>query len=211
MPVALMPPITSGHTRPVGAVPLNRAARYVRGPGHSRWHRPRSAYREQGGGTVMTLWCGQSAFDGLHGRPALLRRDRVDGRLPVCGTCEGRALGAGQDDVPADLPELVFAPRWFTRPRLCPGSGSDRLIGDPPVSAQGIGLCLACGDLIKIRAVGSPYHPGYGLQRHPPGPNLVAPCPWHAWHHIDRVAGGRAGCRCGWPPAKPGKRRRERP
>lgn len=202
MPVALLPPLTSTPHRPAGATPLTTAPRYVRGPGNSRWHRPRSGYRSGDGHTLYSLWCGPYVSD-RDQRRAFVGRDEVNHPEPVCGTCVGRALGVGQDDTPAGLPELVFSPRWISPPRWCPGSRSERLIGEPPVRAQGsVGLCLACGDLVAVRGMGRPYDPRYGLQQHEAGPGLVTPCPWHAWQYIVPRKDGTAGCSCGWPAAE---------
>lgn len=207
MPVALLPPITSGPSRPPEATPLTTGPRYVRGRGNSRWHRARAGYR-QSGRTLFVFWCGPHRWDRPEDRAWLT--DDLPEREPVCGTCVGRALGAGQDQVPADLPPLVFSPRWITPPRLCPGSGSEQLIGEPPAPAQGsVGVCLACGDLVAVRSMGGPWNPRYGLQRHVAGPGLVPACPWHAWQYIGRRNDDTAGCRCGWrtDPVEAGGRR----
>lgn len=197
MPVALLPPLGSTSHRPPEATPLTTGPRYVRGQGNSRWHRVRCGYTQRGR-TLFTFWCGPHLWDTPPDRRAWLTDDLPE-HEPVCGTCVGRALGAGQDQVPSDLPPLVFSPRWLTPPRWCPGSRSEDLIGEPPGPAQGsVGLCLACGDLVAVRAMGGPWNPRYGLQRHPAGPGLVPPCPWHGWQFIGLSRDGSAGCRCGW-------------
>lgn len=195
MPVPLLPPLGSSPCRPPNATPLTSGPRYVRGSGNSRWHRIRWAYR-QPDRIVYSFWCGPSLSD-KHTSGPVVTRDDVDAGELVCGTCVGRALGAGQDDSPSDLPELVFSPRWLKPPRWCPGSRSEDLIGEPPAPAHGwVGMCLACGDLVAVRAMGGPWNPRYGLQQHPAGPGLLPGCPWHGWQYIGRRSGG-AGCRCG--------------
>lgn len=64
----------------------------------------------------VSLWCGGTGF--LHRRrtgngPDLLRFEPPEG-MPICATCEGRAVGAGGQPsawfVPPDRP-LIFTPR----------------------------------------------------------------------------------------------------
>lgn len=196
MPVALLPPFTRSMGRTAGDTPLNSGPRYVRGPGNSRWHRVRAGVQRERW-TTWDLWCGpfmQQRDD----RP-ILTADELDAAEPVCGTCVGRALGAGQDEVPAGMPDLVFSPRWQTRPKRCPGSGSEDLIGRPAVPAQlSVGVCLACGDMVAVRGMGRRYDPRIGLTSHAPGDGLLVACPFHAWQYVVRRPSGRAGCRCGW-------------
>jgi hypothetical protein len=205
MPVALLPPITQSLHTPT-TDPITEGPRYLRSPGMSRWHRPRSAYQPHPAGATAAsgrrmdhvawlLWCGQTAYDGA---TPVLRAEQVPDGEPVCGTCEGRALGAGQDNLPVGLPRLRFDPRWITPPTLCPGSGRADIAEQVPSARGSIARCLACGQLEAMRGRGSAYYPSYGLTRHPPGDGLLPPCWWHAWHHITLVAPGRAGCACGW-------------
>lgn len=196
MPVALLPPLGSSPYRPPDATPLSTGPRYIRGRGNSRWHRPRCGYT-QADQTLFTFWCGPHLWDRPAGDRAWLSDDLPE-HEPACGTCVGRALGAGQDEVPLDLPPLVFSPRWLHPPRWCPGSRSEDLIGEPPAPAQGsVGVCLACGDLVAVRAMGSRWNPRAGLQQHVAGPGLVPACPWHGWQFTG-ARDGVAGCRCGW-------------
>jgi hypothetical protein len=201
MPVALLPPTTSSCGAWSGQLPLLEAPRYARGRGNGRWHRIRSAvvypaasWRPDGW-TAYTYWCGVHGTDGGKAGPLWLVDD-VPASEPVCGTCVGRALGAGQDDVPAGLPSLLFSPRWRTPPAVCPGSRSRTLWTQV---SRNCGQCLVCGDITPIRVVGSGYNAwGAGPINHAPGVQLVEPCPFHAWINLVE-RGGRAVCGCGWP------------
>jgi hypothetical protein len=194
--VALLPPLTiSRGTWDGVSLPLYEAPRYVRGPGMSRWHRPRSGvWRPRG--AALSFWCGYGYVRG----DSLLTAESIPEPEPACGTCEGRALGAGQDDTPAGMPRLAFEPRWLTPPPTCPGSGrrgADRgLIED---LRRNVGRCLVCGALVGIRAMGGPYNPSAGAVSHRPDGGLYEPCPWHAWNMPALRAPGVVGCACGWP------------
>lgn len=187
-PVALLPPRTSGAGTWRGEVPLTSGPRYARSRLMSRWHRVRHAVRYPDETIHYAFWCGPGGRD-------LLTVDQGPDGEPVCGTCEGRALGAGQDETPAGLPLLRFDPRWMTPPARCPGSGNDRLFVDLSPS---VGRCVACQELVALRAHGGPYRGGYGPTSHQPGPGLIDPCPWHAWNYVVR-RGDEAVCGCGWP------------
>ena len=198
MPVALLLPTTSSGGAWTGAMPLTTARRYVRGPGNSRWHRPRSGMQWPNGRISLSLWCGPSLSDSAD-RDQLLTADEVPADQPVCGTCEGRAIGAGQDPSPDGVPPLMFTPRWQAPPRFCPGSASRDLWASLQSAARSVGTCLACGDLVSIRVIGRGYNAwGAGPIRHYPGAGLISPCPFHAWQRIVR-RGDVAGCACGWP------------
>lgn len=183
MPVDLLPPVSSSPFSIPGRRPATTAPRYVRTAGMSRWHRVRSGVHYETR-TAWHLWCGQQTTTA-----DAVGRDEppVDG-LPVCGSCEGRALGAGQDDNPGPV-DLVFEPRWLTPPSLCPGARYG-LFED---LRNRVGRCLACGEMYPLRAAGGPYNPRTAITRHKPGPGLVAPCPFHAWNHMALVD-GQAGC-----------------
>lgn len=203
MPVALLPPTTSSGGSWSGQLPLNEAPRYVRGRGNSRWHRVRCAVTYPpmhgfGERTIYTYWCGPSGTDGTEKYGPLWLVDDVPAGEPVCGTCVGRALGAGQDDTPAGLPPLLFSPRWRTPPTVCPGSNKQNLMValNPQIT---VGLCLACGSVERVHALGRGYSAyGYGLIKHAPSSDIVEPCPFHAWSQMV-ARDGRAACRCGWP------------
>jgi hypothetical protein len=163
----------------------------MRTTGMSRWHRPRCGVWSAGY-SRYTVWCGQ-LVGGLARAGAFLGVDDIPDGLPVCGTCDGRAVGAGQEtEGPADR-DLLFSPRWLTPPRHCPGSRSYTLY--TPMSGR-VGRCLACGDLQPLRAMGGPYNGGYGIVQHPPGPALVGPCPFHGWR-FPTADHGRVVCVCG--------------
>lgn len=202
MPVALLPPTTSSGGDWRGQTPLTTAPRYLRGRGNSRWHRVRSAVayppRQSGDGwTCYAYWCGQHVTDGGKSGPLWLVDDVPAGE-PVCGTCVGRALGAGQDETPSGLPPLRFDPRWRTPPAVCPGSNKQDLLA-PLDDRLRVGRCLVCGVTERVHALGRGYNAyGYGLVKHAPGAELVEPCPFHAWSQLRGVK-GRAVCGCGWP------------
>ncbi|MGI5245076.1 hypothetical protein [Dactylosporangium sp. CA-139066] len=206
MPVALLPPVTTSGGNWYGQTALTTAPRYVRGRGNSRWHRVRSAIDNpashgRGPWTTYNYWCGPFAQTSDDRGPLWLVDDLPPGE-PVCGTCVGRALGAGQDDVPAGLPPLVFSPRWQAPPSTCPGSNRQNLV-EPLDARLRVGRCLACGAHDSIRALGRGYSSyGWGLVKHAPGTDLIQPCPFHGWH---RIVGkdGRAACDCGWPGGAP--------
>jgi hypothetical protein len=186
-PVHLLPPRTAGAGVWGGEVPLTSGPRYARTRGMSRWHRVRSAVRYPDETVHYAFWCGPGGRD-------LLTADQQPTAEPVCGTCAGRALGAGQDDTPVGMPLLRFDPRWMTAPARCPGSNNDALYTE---LAPAVGRCLACGQLVPLRAHGGPYRGGYGPTSHQPGSDLIEACPWHAWNWLVRCGDG-AGCGCGW-------------
>lgn len=115
-------PWTSHRPRPVN---IKRMVPFVM-KATGRVHRVRSAriyfHRDcpeiYGGRTEhigVHLWCGQQALPGGRSR-ALLLHEPPDGAA-LCGTCEGRAVGAGQQAAawftPPDRP-LIFTPRTGT-------------------------------------------------------------------------------------------------
>ena len=194
--VVLEPPLTrSGPWRAGGPPdqPLVTAARYMRSRGMSRWHRPRSGIRHgRDGHLSWLLWCGQSIHGG-RGQPVTADEVPVDGG-PVCGTCEGRAAGAGQDSWPVPGPRLLFTPRRLTRPARCPGMRSENLHEQAGMVLR----CLACGELVPGRLRGRPYDRWYGPADHPPGDGLVPGCPFHAWSALI-VHKGTVMCGCQAP------------
>lgn len=194
MTVTLFPPYTSSLPRPV-ADPLAEAPEFVRTAGMSRWHRPRSGVAYPDGRRHYDVWCGYGVGTSNRAGSALAVDVRTDD-LPVCATCDGRAVGAGQiTDGPSGR-VLAFTPRYQTPPRWCPGSRSYVLYEALPGGT--VGRCLACGDMHPLRAMGGPYAGGYGITQHPPGAALLAPCPWHAWRQFTATA-GRPHCACGQP------------
>ncbi|MEH0417869.1 hypothetical protein [Streptomyces sp. B21-083] len=193
MTVALLPPITSAPAAAVaGMEPLAEGPRFVRTRGMSRWHRPRSGVRfTDRERTVYGCWCGYGV-GGSEKAGAFLAADEPPAGELVCGTCEGRAAGAGQDDSPTGR-ALVFSPRSIAPPKNCPASRRG-LYAELPGGR--VGLCLACGDHQPLRAMGGPYNSRYAIVQHPPGAGLVAPCPFHRWQQLVAVD-GRVRCECG--------------
>ncbi|MER7280365.1 hypothetical protein ABT369_38610 [Dactylosporangium sp. NPDC000244] len=203
MPVALLPPTTNSGGAWSGQTPLTEAPRYIRGRGNSRWHRVRSAVIYPAGHvraadvTIYHYWCGPSGGSSGKAGPLWLVDDLPPGE-PVCGTCVGRALGAGQDDTPAGLPPLLFSPRWQSPPTVCPGSNKQDLMVALNQRIT-VGQCLVCGAIERVHALGRGYNAyGYGLIKHAPGEDLANPCPFHAWSQLVERK-GQAVCRCGWP------------
>jgi hypothetical protein len=201
MPVALLPPLTSSGPQmwgtPPKLTPLVEAERYARCRGMSRWHRIRSGYRWDGGGTTWNLWCGTHVTDRVSKSGPPLLVDEIPAGDEVCAVCVGKALGAGQDETPTGLPKLRFDPRWLTPPAVCPGSGDSGMWVAVP-NSRNVVACLVCGVLVSGRASGGPYNPRWGAVRHAPGEGLVEPCPFHAWNHLRRGDGDQVGCGCGW-------------
>ncbi|GGN39806.1 hypothetical protein FHR83_006636 [Actinoplanes campanulatus] len=201
MPVALLPPITSSGPQSWGTpekkTPITSAERYARCRGMSRWHRIRSGYQVEDGARTFNLWCGTFVSDrNAKAGPPLLADDI--GNDDVCAICVGKALGAGQDELPAGMPRLRFDPRWSTPPAVCPGSG-DSGLWVPVPNSRNVVRCLACGLVLSGRASGGAYNPRWGAVRHAPGEGLVEPCPFHAWNHLRRGDGEQVSCGCGWP------------
>jgi hypothetical protein len=195
-PVVYEPPLTRSspwHAPGHGSTPLRTGPRWLRGA--SRWHRIRSGVQyEHLDHPSYSAWCGQS----INPR----RRDAaidepIDG-VPLCGTCEGRAAGAGHPS-PLGLPEsgLLFRPARLTPPRWCPGGGPygpAMHLGE--VVGHRVVRCGACGELARERnAYGWNPRPGGEPQQHKPGPGLVPGCEQHAWRHLVRTVEGVA-CEC---------------
>ncbi|MFI8817487.1 MULTISPECIES: hypothetical protein [unclassified Streptomyces] len=198
MTVTLLPPISYGIGR-VDNTPLAEGPRFVRTGGMSRWHRPRSGVLTADARTVYTVWCGQQVGGLRAARPMLTAEAVLDG-LPVCATCDGRAVGAGQEsDGPAGR-RLLYGPRTLTPPRWCPGSRTDLY---EPLPGGTVGRCLACRDTHPIRAMGGPYTSRAAIVQHPPGESLFAPCAFHRWRHPVRAAEGHLACTCGRPLTTP--------
>lgn len=198
MPVALLPPLTSSgpSSRRPGMTPLVEAERYARTRAMSRWHRVRSGVESENGDRTLNLWCGTIIWTRSEKNGPPLLTDDIHPDDPVCAVCAGKALGAGQDELPAGMPRLRFDPRWLTPPSVCPGSGDSGLWVEVP-NSRNVVRCLACGDLVSGRASGGAYNPRWGAVRHAPGVSLVEPCAFHAWNHLVRN-GERVLCACGW-------------
>lgn len=161
-------------------------------------HRPRSGNRYHNPQRdCYHTWCGQS----LHNPIPI---DTPNQLTPLCGTCEGRAVGAGwptwtetitNNHGPLTL--LRFTPRPdFDPPNLCPGSLSEYHLAEPGNWRSG--TCLICHAHVKLRASSSGYNPSrWGPQRHKPE-HMIPPCRHHAWLQITWIDRTRSliGCRC---------------
>jgi len=198
MPTPLEPPYSRSGGGSRGSTALTEGPLLVRGLGHSRWHRPRS-------GVILPrhdiptwhLWCGQTLT-------AFGERFESDGLpedgLPVCGPCEGRAVGAGLPGTVTTSPEgtLRFVPESRTRfaPRKCPGSGTTVFLTDAAVPADWrISRCGLCGLHVTVSISRGTYDGGTAtLRAHAPH-QLPDPCPFHAWDQMTLV-GGVPVCRC---------------
>lgn len=186
MTVALFPPIT-GSAIGLDVEPLTVGPRFVRTRAMSRWHRVRSGVRYGDGRTVYSLWC-TGAVQG-----DFLAVDDTPVGETVCGLCDGKAVGAGQEPDGPEGRTLVFQPRHITPPKNCPASRS-ALYEELPGGRAG--RCLVCSDVHPLRAMGGPYNPRYAIVQHPTGNALVAPCPFHRWRQL-AVRDGRVVCDCG--------------
>jgi hypothetical protein len=88
-------------------MPLTRSLPFFFSPQMSSVHRPRWATLRFRGGAYrsisVSLWCGQINFILIAEKETTRRSYRAKNRFvespplgyPVCGTCEGRAIGAG--------------------------------------------------------------------------------------------------------------------
>ena len=192
MTVALFMPVSQGPGAGCGQEPLLEGPRFVRTRAMSRWHRVRSGVRHIGQDRISYhLWCGNGYVSG-----DFLARDEPLPGETVCGPCDGRAVGAGQElDGPAGR-ELTFTPRYSRPPKNCPGSRKALFVELP---GGRVGSCLVCGDMQPLRSMGGPYNGRFGIVRHNPGAALVTGCPFHAWQYIG-LRDGQLVCQpCGTP------------
>jgi hypothetical protein len=184
------PPLS--YSMPHGRQPtvLWTGPRWLRNP--SRWHRVRSGVQyPHFDHATYHVWCGQTITSE---KPATVELP-TDG-APLCGTCEGRAAGAGHPSPITPGVELRFDPERLIPPRWCPGGGPygpARHVGE--MVGHKVVRCGACGELVaEINAYG--WNPRAGVpRRHEPGPGLVPGCPLHAWRHLTRTVEGVA-CQC---------------
>lgn len=210
MAVRLLPAYQRGGYNPFAdqGEPLDQFAALVRsvrsgqGRYEARWHRTRSAIKRPAGDfrpeptVVVSAWCGTTIF----ANEAFTTDDALDG-FPVCGACEGKALGAGLPGVVALLDTtrtgVIFEPECITAfkpPKVCPGVSLEPLALDRP--SDGVGVCAACGMVAPIK------HPlrystvnDWLIRNHTPTSQLVDPCPRHAWDDLV-YRDGTATCRC---------------
>lgn len=189
-----MPPLSShwGLDDRIVAEAIESGPTFVRTRLSTRWHRIRSgvrwlaAYDPDNIRESYMAWCGPAIGTTRSGPPIFT--DAPPAKEPLCGTCEGRAIGADPEH-----PEWLFMPRGATPPKLCPGSQTMWVREDQGHRARG--TCLVCQDVVKLRGFGGAYNWNYGIQRHAPGPGLVAPCELHGWRHLLRM-GDLITCRC---------------
>jgi hypothetical protein len=204
MTVELIPPFGRSLARST-SVALTVAPDFMRTRNANRWHRPRSGQQWPDGRITYSLWCGPGVTDYANGAQvpkwratySLLTASKVPPGEPVCGTCEGRAIGVGQidNDGPRDL---IFEPRYVLPPKVCPGarfSGLFTKVDRGPGRVPGA-ICAVCG--FEGRIVGGDR--GYRwlplrVQQHAPLAGLVAACPFHAWNHLT-LRDRRAVCAC---------------
>jgi predicted RNA-binding Zn-ribbon protein involved in translation (DUF1610 family) len=190
--VRLEPPYTRSLGSCEDTTPLTRGPRLIRTAGMGRWHRPRSGvHLNRHGQTVFHVWCGQGVRFGDAITAAALPADQF-----LCGTCEGRAIGAGHLPTGTPLNEaLLFQPQSSAPPPArCPShrlSVSNRF-------PHGVFACPVCGEATRLRAAGGPYNSRLIIEGHAPGPGLIAPCPFHRWDW-PALREGLARCGCGAP------------
>lgn len=210
MTVRLHPPYRRGGFNPLAdaGTPLEEFAALVRSPRsgagryEARWHRTRFAialpadhFRPEST-IVVTTWCGTTVF----ASDAFTTDDTLDG-FPVCGGCEGRALGAGLPGIVAliDVTKTgaMFEPDCITRfkvPKACPGRHLEPLALDRP--SESVGVCAACGMVAPIRRpMRYSTVSDWQIRDHTPTADLVEPCPRHAWDDLIHHNGVTA-CRC---------------
>ena len=220
MTVRLLPAYRRGGFNPyaMSGEPLTEYAALIRSPRsgrgryEARWHRTRCATRRAANGPipeeiVVTAWCGTTVF----ASEAFKTDDALDG-FPVCGSCEGRALGAGLPGVVALLDVtktgVVFEPNEVTKfrpPKVCPGRTLEPLPLDR--ASVDVGVCAACGIVAPIKRPSRyPIVNDWCVKDHQPSADLVAPCPTHAWDDLTH-RGGVTMCSCkaeASPVAEPG-------
>jgi len=193
--VRLEPPYTRSGGHYGDAIPLTRGPRLVRTQGMGRWHRPRSGvFLTRHDRTVLHVWCGQ----GVQAADAITATDLPAGEF-LCGTCEGRAVGAGHPATGTPLNEaLLFEPRsQAPPPARCP---SYRLMEHEvrDITWGRVFPCPACGEATRMRAAGGPYNSHLVIEGHAPGPDLYPPCPFHRWDWPS-LRDGVVRCGCGAP------------
>lgn len=190
--VAYLPPVSRSSARKGESLlreQVTEGPPYGRGELDTRWHLIRSAYDvlyewADDISRVTMYWCGQQRSR------RLMTTETIPPGEPTCGTCYGRREGWRRNH------GLLFTPHHQTPPKVCPGSGHLSLA----VNIEGSTYrCLACGSMVRGWAFESGYRARYGLRRHAPGPDLVQPCPFHAWRDLVLARDGVmdvAACLC---------------
>lgn len=191
MSTAYLPPISRSAAR-LGASLLREAHQsgptYARSRLATRWHMVRSAVswiadwaNDDTIRITYHYWCGPWA------REDALLADDLPRNEPLCGTCYGRSRGADPDDA-----DLVFSPLALVPPRICPATKTVLA----KETAYNRGVCLVCGERVKLGSSGGPYNPHWGIRSHVPGPGLVDGCEFHAWRELVRTSDDQIACRC---------------
>lgn len=117
MKVKLLIPKRIHYPNPLtGTIHLTSALPFFAYPHSVRAHRIRSAqihlYNKRYTHTSISFWCGGSGF--VSEKPKHNGQFLQDTNLPVCGTCEGRATGAGQLNSHTIAGKfVVFTPRLY--------------------------------------------------------------------------------------------------
>lgn len=200
-PVRYEPPLTRSGVWPPGQhnVALPTGPRWMRGA--SRWHRIRSGiqHRTFAAHTSYHAWCGQILYpDKARGMTDELPADGA----PLCGTCEGRAAGAGHPS-PLSGPQLLFSPMRLKPPRWCPGGAPKGHLAEESLRREigrNVVRCVVCGEVTRLKRMAWTEWRVMPAQ-HEAGPGLVPGCPEHAWNHL--AWRGEVYCGCGrrlyWP------------
>ncbi|WWT39738.1 hypothetical protein [Microcystis phage Mwe-JY05] len=185
-----------------GLIPLTAAPPLIRTRAMGRWHRVRSgvhytpASRAWTAHTSFATWCGQGVSD-----VESLRAVELPVGEPLCGTCEGRAVGAGHPATGQPIPGLIHQP--VTRrppPPVCPATR--RKLWDAPGWPDGVFPCPACRVPTRLRGCGGWHDSGVKIEGHPPGPDLCEPCAFHRWDGLQLLlveSGPQAVCSCRLP------------
>lgn len=181
-----------------GDVALKRALMFGRTATMTRWHIPRSGVLRGNAFRTFTVWCSAIGMHPDRPRNPTLMVDEITDGVPVCGTCVGRARGAGHE-IPVievqHVSDIVYEPRHIRIPRSCPGAARTDFIH---VNVF-VGRCPACKEYMPIRGGNRGYDwTPPKLRQHEPGPGLVDPCPFHMW---DRIT-PEGVCSCGAPSIK---------
>lgn len=164
---------------------------YVLSGGATMWHVVRAAYMTEYN-KIVHFYCGQHQRTRIiNGLVAdWLETDNPASDDPVCGTCVGRAVGAGRKlprlEVVGD-PSLQFTPRGRKPNVWCPGT---RLSASWGLEYGDRMTCPICGveDLRVGLAGTSPWYSSGWVQirAHRTGVNIVDPCPFHGWKNMTK-------------------------
>lgn len=197
---ALLPPPPTWGAAPRGERILDDGPAFILSPSRrARYcHRPRSGWVRDGGRRrTFQTWCGQLVY-----QPIELHAPDVV--TPLCGACEGKAVGAGWPTAEQVATGTGADPRFPQRftprshwdpPRVCPGSELELHLPHPDNWRRG--TCMVCLADVKLRARGTWHHPTFGAVTHTPE-HMIPPCRVHGWLHLTWLDPDRylVGCRC---------------